>query len=316
MNNVIKVLFIDDDHDDFVIVEKYLSKIQRVDFNIERASSYEEALEKMNNGNYDVYLLDYALGVKTGLDFLEEAIKLGCEKPIIFLTGQKNANIDMKAMKLGATDYLIKDQIDPQILERAIRYSIERKRLERKIKQEKEMKEMIVDITVAAICIVDAKTDDIIDVNNAFLSMFKIKKDDVMFEKFHKILEVKKYKSDLYSNEFEGSHVCQPDKCPCIKIPIDCRVFIDDHYVDCLLSCNSIKFVNGKERLVRIVTMTDTTRQKFAEKKLIETTIDLQDRIKEFGISTENPKAILSLLDIELDKFNRIEEIANSGLVD
>ena len=311
MTDIIKVLFIDDDYDDFIIVEKYLSKIQRVTFDVERASSYEEALEKMKSGDYDVYLLDYCLEAKTGLEFLEESMSLGCDKPIIFLTGQKNANIDIKALELGATDYLVKDQIDPQILERTIRYSIERKRLEKKINQEKKLKEMIIDITVAGICVVDANSDEIIDVNKSFLSMFGLKKQYFISKKFHDIIKISIYKSNLYSNDFEGTHVCKPDKCPCVSKPIDCRVFVgDDIYIDCMLSCRSMEVINGKNRLIRIVTMIDTTRHKFVEKKLIETTNELQSKIEEFGLETKSPKAILSLIDCEINKFKRIEEIA------
>ena len=60
---------------------------------------------------------------------MREALAQGVQAPFIFLTGQGNREVDMEAMKLGAADYLAKDRIDASLLERTIRYAIERQRL-------------------------------------------------------------------------------------------------------------------------------------------------------------------------------------------
>lgn len=310
MKKCIKVLFVDDDEEDFYIVNKYLSKIKRTTFKTDRADCYKTALEAILKDEHDVYLIDYKLGIETGIDLLREVMSFGCDKPIIFLTGQKNKDIDIQAMNLGATDYLIKDQIDPQILERSIRYSIERKKLEKKIKQEKALKEMIIDITVAAICIVDVDSDEIIDVNKSLLHVFDINKEDLISKKFHETFIIRKYRDELYNNGFEKTHACIIERCPCIHSPIDCNVSVKNKTKDCLLSCKSIEFNNGEKKLLRIVTLIDTTRQKMAEKKLLETTIELQDRIKEFGIEKKDPMVILSLIGNEIDKIENIEEMS------
>lgn len=311
MVNEIKALFVDDDGEDFMIVSKYLSKIDRVNFQLERSNCYEDALKTILENRHDVYLIDYGLGMKNGIDLLREVMDIGCDKPIIFLTGQKNSNIDMKAMELGATDYLIKDQIDPQMLKRSIMYSIERKRLERKFRQEKSEKDMIIDITVAGMCLVNALTDEFIEVNSAFLNMFEFKREEVLSRKFHDTITIKKYCQILYDNGFDGEHVCNPSECPCIMEPLECRVFASNGSIkDCLLSCKSIEKTNGERRVLRVITMVDTTKQKEAERKLIETTIDLQGKIKEFGIKNRNSEVILSLIDTQVNQLSNIEEMA------
>jgi len=73
-----------------------------------------------------MYFVDYRLGAKTGLDFLKEAVRLGCEEPIVLLTGKGNKDVDIEAMQMGATDYLIKTELTTDKLERCIRYSLER----------------------------------------------------------------------------------------------------------------------------------------------------------------------------------------------
>ncbi|HEY0731467.1 MAG TPA: ATP-binding protein, partial [Chitinophagaceae bacterium] len=65
-------------------------------------------------------------GAKTGIDFLKEAVNLGLEEPVILLTGKGNREVDIEAMQIGATDYLIKTELNADKLERCIRYALER----------------------------------------------------------------------------------------------------------------------------------------------------------------------------------------------
>src|SRR5207244_2436622 len=61
-------------------------------------------------------------------ELLRAALERGCKAPIILLTGQGEREIDVEAMKAGASDYLVKGRLDAGALERSIRYAIERKR--------------------------------------------------------------------------------------------------------------------------------------------------------------------------------------------
>src|SRR5260370_15953541 len=105
-----------------------LSERKENPFELERVTDYGAALEAMKRNRNDVYLLDYRLGRRNGLELLQEAVKHGCTAPIIMLTGQGQREIDVEAMKAGAADYLTKGQIDAELLERSIRYAIERQR--------------------------------------------------------------------------------------------------------------------------------------------------------------------------------------------
>lgn len=80
----------------------------------------------MKNHNYDLYFVDYRLGVKTGLDLLKEAISQDCDEPIVLLTGKGNYKVDMEAMQAGAVDYLVKTELTSEKLERCIRYALDR----------------------------------------------------------------------------------------------------------------------------------------------------------------------------------------------
>jgi PAS domain S-box-containing protein len=122
----IKILIVDDDEDDFFIISDYLRGIHPNRFVLQWCFNYQEALMHMKNHNYDLYFVDYRLGVKTGLDLLKEAISHNCDEPIVLLTGKGNYKVDMEAMQAGAVDYLVKTELTSEKLERCIRYALDR----------------------------------------------------------------------------------------------------------------------------------------------------------------------------------------------
>jgi diguanylate cyclase (GGDEF)-like protein len=133
---ILSILLVDDDEDEYILTKTMLADrsyistdIQQVSFKLDWVSSYEEALECFQKNQHDVYLVDYLLGDKNGLDLMQKAIEDGCKAPIIMLTGQGNYQVDLAAMQAGAADYLVKGQIDSQLLERSIRYAVERAQL-------------------------------------------------------------------------------------------------------------------------------------------------------------------------------------------
>jgi signal transduction histidine kinase len=69
------------------------------------------------------------------MDLVRELAKIGCRLPVIMLTGRGNYEIDMEAMQAGVADYLAKNEVTPQLLERTIRYAIERKQREQALRQ-------------------------------------------------------------------------------------------------------------------------------------------------------------------------------------
>ena len=134
MADRIRVLLVDDDQDDFLIVSDMLSEAEDTRFELDWVQTYEAGLEAISRREHDVYLLDYFMGEKDGLELLTIAIEHGCKAPVIFLTAHGNYLVDLKAMKAGASDYLVKGQFSAPILKRSIRYSIMSKRIEEELK--------------------------------------------------------------------------------------------------------------------------------------------------------------------------------------
>ncbi|MEQ8709445.1 MAG: diguanylate cyclase [Rhodospirillales bacterium] len=130
---VIRVLMLDDNEDDYRITRKQLAEIRRERYELDWTSDNDDALTAMANNSYDVYIIDYLLGPKTGLDVLREAIDKGCVKPVIILTGVEDWVVDNNVMEAGAADYLVKGEITPEVLERSIRYSIQQARMAQRL---------------------------------------------------------------------------------------------------------------------------------------------------------------------------------------
>ncbi len=132
----VKVLLIDNDEAHYVLIREMMAEIDGVEFQLDWVATYESAMDTIAPGRFDAYLIDYSLGGKhTGLDILKEAIDRGCTVPLILLTSYGNRALDLEAMRNGASDYLVKDQLTPALLERSIRYAIERKRSEAELQK-------------------------------------------------------------------------------------------------------------------------------------------------------------------------------------
>lgn len=131
----VRVLMIDDDDEDFELTRDALRDVAGNSYVLDWASTYGEGLRALSAGEYDAYLLDYHLGPDSGLDLLREAAAESGDRAIIFLTGVGDRDVDVAAMEAGATDYLVKARVDGEVLERTIRYAIERARLIRRLRE-------------------------------------------------------------------------------------------------------------------------------------------------------------------------------------
>lgn len=119
-----RILMVDDDEDDFFLVNTVLQDVAPDQYEITWASTYDKALEAIGKREHELYLVDYRLGMHTGIDILRHFQEIGYEAPVIMLTGKGDYAIDNEAMIAGATDYLVKGDITGPELERAIRYGI------------------------------------------------------------------------------------------------------------------------------------------------------------------------------------------------
>lgn len=123
---IIKVLLIEENEDDYLLINDLLLDLGKPKIFLDWEKTYQAGLAAIENGQHDVCLVDYSLGEKNGLELLQTAILRGCQIPIILLTDKDDTELDMTAINLGAVDSLHNSEIKSYILERVIRYAIER----------------------------------------------------------------------------------------------------------------------------------------------------------------------------------------------
>jgi diguanylate cyclase (GGDEF)-like protein len=125
-DNALRILLVEDDEDDYVLVQAFLADIDDLPTRLTWAPHSAQALEQLKCEAFDLMLVDYHLDKMNGLEFVREVQARGCPTPIIMLTGQGDRDVDLAAMKAGAVDYLEKDQITLPLLERSLRYAVQR----------------------------------------------------------------------------------------------------------------------------------------------------------------------------------------------
>lgn len=170
-DRITKILLIQVDEDDYAIIRHLLSQIKGNTYELEWEADYDVALEKICQMKHDLYLIDYNLHKKNGLELIKEVIAAECSAPLILLSEQGDPDVDWEAMRQGAADYLIKGAIDAQTLERSIRYSIQHFKTLRELHENELKYRKLFEKSIDAIFITTA--DHLfLDVNPSITALF------------------------------------------------------------------------------------------------------------------------------------------------
>src|SRR5215217_6609289 len=179
---IVRILIIDDDEDDFFITSEYLKQIQEYQLQVDWCYKYNDAIQHLKERKYNIYFVDYRLGARTGLDFLKEAVRWQVEEPIVLLTGKGNKDVDIEAMQMGATDYLIKTELNTDKLERCIRYSLERTAYLKALRANEKKYRSIFELSKDAVFIAD-KSLTFRDMNQATSALLGFEREELIHMK-------------------------------------------------------------------------------------------------------------------------------------
>ncbi len=144
LDETIKIMLIEDNPGDARLIRELLNEVRGALFHLEVAEYLAAGLEQITKGNIDIILLDLHLPDSNGIDTLLNVKVQAPEVPIIVLTGIEDETMGVKAVQEGAQDYLIKGQVNSNLLMRCIHYAIERKRASKELQlhydREKELR--------------------------------------------------------------------------------------------------------------------------------------------------------------------------------
>ncbi len=196
MSTTVKILIVEDDEDDFIILKHFLTKIRSVQYDVYWCASYQDAFEDILEDKHDIYLIDNYLGRGEGVQLIAEMRKNNVTKPLILLTGASDYVIDSKAMEKGASDFIIKTEIKIDTLERALRYAIERYHQQRFIREQEKKYRSLFELSMEPLLILDDQLR-VLEYNHTFSSMFAhmIRSDAPLFFK------------DLFEYEFDYTNI-------------------------------------------------------------------------------------------------------------
>ena len=160
----ITVLLVENNPGDARQIREMLAKVRGTSFTVECSDRLTTGLKRLAAGGNDVVLLDLSLPDSHGLDTLAKIRARAPQVPIIALTGLDEEAVAVKAVREGAEDCLVKGRLDSNLLVRAIRYAIERKRADEALRAAKEYAENLINSSLDMIVSVD-KNRNIVEFN-------------------------------------------------------------------------------------------------------------------------------------------------------
>ena len=175
-----RVLLVEDNPADARLLKEMLWEVPAFRFHVAWAGRLCAALERLGEGGIDVVLLDLSLPDSQGLSTLGKVQGQAPQLPILVLTGLDDEALAVRAVREGAQDYLIKGQVDANLLSRAVRYAIERKRGEVDLRQSKRLLELTLHSLRDGVFIIDANTVVIRDCNRAATEIFGYSREEMV----------------------------------------------------------------------------------------------------------------------------------------
>ena len=143
-----RILLADDNEDHLYLLRRILNK----KFDVDVAHSGREVLQKLEDGGYDLILLDYGLPDMSGLEVLDEIHSGNDGVPVIMITGQGSEDIAVKALTTGAVDYIVKSESFHEGIVSCVEKNLEKYELQQEVRKTKEYLQRLVDS--APMCII------------------------------------------------------------------------------------------------------------------------------------------------------------------
>lgn len=269
-NKVLNVLLIEDNPGDAVIIKEMFHEIPKTNFNIFHAIRLKDGEKLTKQEEFDIILLDLELPDSEGIATFYRIKKTAPEIPIIILTGLEDEDFALDIVKEGAQDYLVKGQFGNKILARSIKYSIERKNIQRKLSESEEKYRIMVEKTHSGVFFVNSK-NELSYVNKQMAKMLGFRVSEMINKNISKFTNPERdncFKEHL-DNIRHGTNIRK-------KLAQTYELeFLnsDGSSLWALVSTNPLYKSNG-EYLGAISIMTDISSRKGIEKSLIDTMIE------------------------------------------
>jgi DNA-binding response OmpR family regulator len=129
MSQALQILVVEDNLADADFIREILPATGPASFQIGSVARLAEALVRLQGEKIDLVLLDLGLPDSQGLQTLRQLHQAAPDVPVIVLTGTDDNELGVAALQEGAQDYLVKGQINRNLMVRSIRYALERQKI-------------------------------------------------------------------------------------------------------------------------------------------------------------------------------------------
>jgi len=178
---VLRVLVVDDDEEDFLILRDLLADFPQGRFELDWVATLAEGARALRENRHDVFLVDYHLGPDNGMDLVRMAVaERSVHRPVIMLTGQGNPDVDREALAAGASDYLVKGNIDAEKLARSLRYAAERARQVAQIEDGKRRYRQLFELNPFPTWVYDLPERRFVAVNDAMVANYGYSREELL----------------------------------------------------------------------------------------------------------------------------------------
>lgn len=253
----IRILLVEDDEDDYFIIEEMISRVPHGQFEVEWCRDHRKAFDLIRSGSHHIYFIDHYLGGITGMELLKKAVAENADAPMVLLTGQGNRDIALQALNAGAADYLVKSEITPEKLERCIRYAVEKAQAVKLLRDNEQKFRNIFEKTRDAIFLSDTELV-LRDVNTAMVRMLGNSPAELIGVSVYDLLSDERDTQKVRDQLLEHGEV------------EDMEVSFHDQYgeeLDCLFSAVIINNPDGTQYVQGI--LHDITRLRKAERSAL-----------------------------------------------
>jgi PAS domain S-box-containing protein len=293
----IKILVVEDNPGDFVLIEDYLKEKNPLVI-ITHKRTFEETQHVIQtHSTFAAILLDLSLPDSSGEKLVKDVLALSGTTPVIVLTGFSDKEFGIKSLSWGISDYLLKDELEPALLNRSISYSIERGRIAQQFKESEAKYRRLFHFSPQPMWVFDKETFAFLSVNEAAIRHYGYTREEFLSKTVVDIWYSKSYEE--YIKRVEGSsiyrgvaqHVKKSGELMYVEVQSD-EIDFDDRKARLVLATDITEKIKSAKAL-------ELSEQRF--KALVQEGSDLIAILDASGVYQYISPAAKTILGIEVE---------------
>lgn len=167
-NAAYRILVIEDNPGDALLIQDYLQEMISSP-KIQHAKNFLTAKKILEDADmqFDIVFLDLTLPDHSGEDLIKDVVVRSKESPVIVLTGLSDFEFSVRSIRLGISDYLLKDDLNPSVLHKSVLYNLERRKSVSELQESEKRYSDLFHLSPEPMWVYDLETYDFLDVNEA-----------------------------------------------------------------------------------------------------------------------------------------------------